>query len=69
MAGGYGTNTPTFRTTTSAAKAHSGTRAERLTVSGYASGDAKLLPTLDLGESSYRPSRPAIHTRYEVGTS
>ena len=52
MAGGYGTNTPTFRTTTSAAKAHSGTRAERLTVSGYASGDAKLLPTLDLGDCS-----------------
>lgn len=49
-AGGYGTNTPSFTTTTTTAAAHTGSKAETLTVSGYASGDAKLLPTLDLGE-------------------
>lgn len=50
MAGGYGSNTPSFTTTTTTAAAHTGSRAETLTVSGYTSGDAKLLPTLDLGE-------------------
>ena len=32
--------------------AHTGTAAEQLTVTGYSSGDAKLLPTLDLGTCS-----------------
>ncbi|HJP80158.1 MAG TPA: polysaccharide deacetylase family protein [Pseudonocardiaceae bacterium] len=46
MPGGWGTNTPTWTRTTDA---HSGTYAEQLTVTGYSSGDAKLLPTFDLG--------------------
>ncbi|MFC5947942.1 polysaccharide deacetylase family protein [Pseudonocardia lutea] len=58
MAGGYGTNTPTFATLTSGA--HSGTKSERLTMAGYQDGDAKLLPTFDLGGCS--PSVTAGHT-------
>jgi hypothetical protein len=46
MPGGWGTNTPTWTRTTDA---HTGTYAEQLTVTGYSSGDAKLLPTFDLG--------------------
>jgi peptidoglycan/xylan/chitin deacetylase (PgdA/CDA1 family) len=46
MAGGYGTNTPTWARVTGA---HSGQYAERLVMSGYVSGDAKLLPMFDLG--------------------
>jgi peptidoglycan/xylan/chitin deacetylase (PgdA/CDA1 family) len=45
--GAYGTNTPTFAPAT---PGHTGTVAEQLTVAGYVDGDAKLLPTLDLGE-------------------
>ena len=47
--GGYGTNTPAFSTS---AAARTGTRAEQLVMSGYSNGDAKLLPTLDLGDCS-----------------
>lgn len=47
LAGGYGTNTPTWAVTTDA---HTGTSATQLTVSNYSSGDAKLVPTLDLGQ-------------------
>jgi len=46
MQGGYGTNTATFATTPNA---HTGTRAETVTVSGYSDGDAKVLPAFDLG--------------------
>jgi hypothetical protein len=46
-AGGYGTNTRTF---TSVTPGHTGTVAEQMVITGYASGDGKLLPTLDLGE-------------------
>ena len=46
MTGGYGTNTATWARVTDA---HSGQYAERLVVSGYVSGDARLLPMLDLG--------------------
>ncbi|QRP44809.1 polysaccharide deacetylase family protein [Amycolatopsis sp. FDAARGOS 1241] len=46
MPGGYGANTPTWTRTTDA---HTGTYAERLDVTGYTDGDAKLLPTFDLG--------------------
>jgi peptidoglycan/xylan/chitin deacetylase (PgdA/CDA1 family) len=60
MAGGYGANTPTFTTTTTAAQAHTGTKAENLAMAGYSSGDAKLLPTLDLGGCA--PSVTAGHT-------
>jgi len=58
MAGGYGTNTASF----AAAKtpAHSGKKAESLTVTGYLSGDAKLLPIFDLGGCS--PNVVAGHT-------
>ncbi|GAA3862224.1 hypothetical protein GCM10022381_03050 [Leifsonia kafniensis] len=54
---GFGTNTPAFSTV---ATAHSGTKAERLVVSAYASGDAKLLQTLDGG--SCAPPAIAGHT-------
>lgn len=47
LAGGYGTNTPTWAVTTDA---HTGTSAVQLTMANYASGDAKLVPSLDLGE-------------------
>ena len=43
--GGWGTNTPAWATTS---PGHTGTRAQKLTVSGYVDGDAKLLPNLDL---------------------
>ncbi|RIJ69444.1 polysaccharide deacetylase [Nakamurella silvestris] len=44
--GGYGSNTAAF---TAASPAHGGSSAVRTTVTNYQSGDAKLLPTLDLG--------------------
>lgn len=47
LAGGYGTNTAAFSTTTNA---HTGTGAVRIDVTGYSSGDAKLVPSLDLGQ-------------------
>ena len=52
MVGGYGENTPTFTTTTTAPNAQEGTKAEDLSVANYVSGDAKLLPTFDLGGCS-----------------
>jgi peptidoglycan/xylan/chitin deacetylase (PgdA/CDA1 family) len=60
MAGGYGDNTPTFITTTTAVQAHTATKAENLAMAGYSSGDAKLLPTLDLGDCA--PSVTTGHT-------
>ncbi|WP_442544915.1 S-layer homology domain-containing protein [Arthrobacter sp. KN11-1C] len=48
-AGGYGTNTSAFSIVT---PGHTGTNAEQLTVTGWVSGDAKLLPALDLGGCS-----------------
>lgn len=50
QSGGWGTNTVAWGTVTGGA--HTGTTAEQLAVSGYSSGDAKLLPTLDLGTCS-----------------
>jgi hypothetical protein len=44
---GFGTNTPVYTTLTTGA--HSGTRAVRLQMTGYTSGDSKLLPSLDAG--------------------
>ncbi|MBG6223806.1 peptidoglycan/xylan/chitin deacetylase (PgdA/CDA1 family) [Arthrobacter sp. CAN_A2] len=58
--GGYGTNTRTF----SVVAGRTGARAERLVVSGYVDGDAKLLPALDLGGCS--PSATAGRT-YNLG--
>jgi peptidoglycan/xylan/chitin deacetylase (PgdA/CDA1 family) len=49
MEGGYGRNTARWQRTTDS---HAGGWAERLTVTSYHSGDAKLLPQLDLGECS-----------------
>jgi peptidoglycan/xylan/chitin deacetylase (PgdA/CDA1 family) len=46
QAGGWGTNTVAWA---SSSNAHTGVVAENLAVSNYSSGDAKLLPTLDLG--------------------
>jgi peptidoglycan/xylan/chitin deacetylase (PgdA/CDA1 family) len=43
---GYGSNTASFSTV---ATARTGTKAERLVVSNYVNGDAKLLPALDSG--------------------
>jgi len=49
MEGGYGRNTARWQRTTDS---HGGHWAQRLTVTGYHSGDAKLLPRFDLGECS-----------------
>lgn len=45
----YGTNTPAWKTTTDA---HTGTGAVTMTMTGYADGAARLMPTLDLGQYS-----------------
>ena len=54
MEGGYGANASHWQRT---ADSHSGHWAERLTITGYHSGDATLLPQFDLGECSL-PVRP-----------
>ena len=54
MEGGYGRNTARWQRTTDS---HGGRWAERLTVTGYHGGDAKLLPQFDLGQCSL-PVRP-----------
>ena len=54
MEAGYGQNTVHWRHTTGS---HGGRWAEQLTVTGYHSGDAKLLPQFDLGQCS-PPVRP-----------
>lgn len=48
MRGGYGTNTATLDT----GAGRTGSRGARVTVSGYADGDAKWLPRFDLGDCS-----------------
>jgi peptidoglycan/xylan/chitin deacetylase (PgdA/CDA1 family) len=62
MEGGYGHNTARWQRT---GDSHAGGWAERLTVTSYHSGDAKLLPQFDLGECSM-PVRPG--RSYTVGT-
>lgn len=57
MKGGWGTNQAAF---TPAGAARSGSVATSVTVSGYVSGDAKLLPTFDLG--SCAPTVTAGHS-------
>jgi len=47
MQGGFGNNKPEFSLVPTA---HSGTTASRLITQNYVDGDAKLLPTTDLGE-------------------
>ena len=54
MEGGYGRNTARWQRTNDS---RGGRWAERLTVTGYHSGDAKLLPQFDLGQCSL-PVRP-----------
>ena len=61
QAGGYGTNTPSFATTS---PGRTGSRAETLVMAGYVDGDAKWLPSLDLGGCS--PSATPGHT-YKLG--
>lgn len=49
MTGSYGVNTPTY---SAVSPGHTGTRAQSLTMTNYTDGDAKILPTLDLGQCS-----------------
>lgn len=49
MQGGWGANTPTFAF---GAPAHDGAMAAHVGITGYQSGDAKLLPQFDLGQCS-----------------
>ncbi|MGD0927760.1 MAG: polysaccharide deacetylase family protein [Streptosporangiaceae bacterium] len=49
MEGGYGRNTVRWQRTTDS---HAGRWAQRLTITSYHSGDAKLLPQFDLGQCS-----------------
>ena len=57
----YGTNTATF---TRANDAHSGTWAERLDVTSFKSGAARLLSAFDLGQ--YAPT-PTVGATYDLG--
>ena len=59
LAGGYGANTAAWAVTTDA---HTGTSATRLTVSNYSSGDAKLVPSLDLGQCAPTVTPGATYT-------
>ena len=61
MEGGYGRNTARWQRTTDS---RTGRWAQRLTITSYRSGDAKLLPQFDLGECSL-PVRPG--QRYTLG--
>jgi peptidoglycan/xylan/chitin deacetylase (PgdA/CDA1 family) len=58
-AGGYGTNTPTFSVVS---PGHSGNNAEQLVMTGYSSGDAKLLPALDTGGCSPAGTTGHVYT-------
>ena len=62
MEGGYGRNTARWQRTTDS---HGGHWAERLTITSYHSGDAKLLPQFDLGQCSL-PVHPG--QSYTLGT-
>jgi peptidoglycan/xylan/chitin deacetylase (PgdA/CDA1 family) len=57
----YGTNSPTYAETSDA---HTGSVAERITMTGYSDGDAKLLPTFDTGGCT--PGAVAGHS-YALG--
>ncbi|MEW1819802.1 S-layer homology domain-containing protein [Arthrobacter sp. NPDC080031] len=61
--GSYGSHTSAFTTVTPGHGGTAGTHAEQLVMSAYVSGDAKLVPTLDLGECA--PSATPGHT-YEM---
>jgi hypothetical protein len=57
----YGTNSPAFAETSDA---HTGSVAERVTMTGYSDGDAKILPTFDTGGCT--PGAVAGHS-YALG--
>jgi peptidoglycan/xylan/chitin deacetylase (PgdA/CDA1 family) len=59
QAAGYGVNTPTWARTNDA---RTGSWAQQLTVTGYSSGDAKLLPSLDLGTCSPTITPGTVYT-------
>jgi hypothetical protein len=59
MPGGWGTNTASWTRTSDA---FDGSFAENLVVTGYSSGDAKLLPTFDLGSCSPAVTPGATYT-------
>ncbi|MEU4672875.1 polysaccharide deacetylase family protein [Amycolatopsis sp. NPDC023774] len=59
MPGGYGANTPTWTRTTDK---HTGTYAQKLDVTNYTDGDAKLLPTFDLGACTPKVSAGSTYT-------
>lgn len=62
QAGGWGTNSPTW---SAATPGRTGSKAEQLALTGYSSGDAKLLPVLDL-----QTCAPSVTpgTAYDVST-
>jgi peptidoglycan/xylan/chitin deacetylase (PgdA/CDA1 family) len=68
QAGGYGRNTTKFSRTQDA---HSGSSAERMDVSDYVDGDAKLLTKMDLGECApnARPGESYILSSWYKSTS
>ena len=66
LAGGYGANTAVFSVSTAA---HTGTSAVQVNVSNYTDGDAKLVPSLDLGECAPTVSVGKTYTLSEWYTS
>jgi peptidoglycan/xylan/chitin deacetylase (PgdA/CDA1 family) len=66
LAGGYGSNTAAFSVSTAA---HTGTSAVQVTVSNYVDGDAKLVPSLDLGECAPTVSAGKTYNLSEWYTS
>lgn len=65
MRSGWGTNSAQWDQTSTA---HTGTKAQHVTVTGYTDGDAKLLPRLDLGDCTQpiEPgSRAVLQTWYQ----
>ncbi|MEU6645721.1 polysaccharide deacetylase family protein [Saccharomonospora sp. NPDC046836] len=60
--GGWGTNTATFTRSTDA---RTGSYSQRVDITGYVDGDAKLLPTMDLGSCAPSAS-PGV--AYNLGT-
>ncbi|MDJ0336179.1 polysaccharide deacetylase family protein [Salinibacterium sp. G-O1] len=60
--GGYGDNVPVFSTVS---PGHTGSVANKITMTSYVSGDAKLLPTFDLGSCAPGASEGST---YSLGT-
>jgi peptidoglycan/xylan/chitin deacetylase (PgdA/CDA1 family) len=68
MRGGYGRNAPRFQRTRDA---HNGRWAERLTITSYTSGDAKLLQQFDLGSCALpvQPGRSYVLSSWYKSTA